>query len=89
MLKSNQKPTNNIKTIKCTVCDTDIYTNIDKITMLENIGLTKDKAKRMIQICNHSFCDNCLIKTQKRGANCEFYTEYIGVCSDCIWWDIG
>ena len=72
----------------CYVCN-KFHPGIDKHKMLQNIGLESNTAKRMIQTCPHMICHQCLLDTKKRAKDSTFYQEYIGVCSDCIWWDIG
>ena len=79
---------NTISTKKCHVCQ-NTYPDINKISMLENIGINTKTAKLRVITCSHDICHTCLLVTKKRAENSTFYQEYIGVCSDCIWWDIG
>ena len=72
----------------CYVCN-KFHPGTDKYNMLQNIGLESNTAKRMIRTCSHMICHQCLLDTKNRAKNSTFYQEYIGVCSDCIWWDIG
>ena len=73
---------------KCYICQ-NTYPSTDKISMLENIGINTNIAKLRTITCSHDICHTCLLDTKNRSKNCTFYQEYIGVCSDCIWWDIG
>ena len=74
----------------CADCSNKLSgTQINKIKMLQDIGIDDKKTQNIIQTCNHILCNNCLIKSKNRAKNDTFYKEYIGVCDDCIWFSIG
>ena len=68
--------------IFCSDCNIQINNLPSKSIILHKYGISNDDNKMCLKNCSHPMCESCIKKTLKR------YKTNIGMCDQCMWWEI-